>query len=96
MKMHLYMHPYGKEENNIKETNTDLREKAVRDCLDVDEDAVYELLVNMLDCAKEGLLKRGKGEEGFLVPLYDRCARGSNPGKEALLYSEDEIIKLRT
>ncbi len=84
------------EENNIKETNTALREKAVRDCLGIDEDAVYELLVCMLDCAKDGLLKRKKGEERFLVPLYDRCARGSTPGKEALFCSEDEIIELRT
>lgn len=80
--------------NNIEENNTTLRNKAVQGKADIDEDELYNLLDAMLECSKKGLEKRGKGEEKFLLPLYDRAARMSNPGYEALYYDEDEIVDI--
>ena len=50
----------------------------------VDEDAVYELVGNVLDIAKEGLTSRGYGAEAFLEPLYDRMNHRTNPAKKML------------
>lgn len=83
-------------ENKIDLTNSLLREKAVKGEKIADEEAVYMLLDNMLSICEEGLLKRGKGEEKLLLPLYDRVARGSTPGKEAYFYDEDEIVEIYT
>lgn len=83
-------------ENNLKESNTSLREKAVKNEEIADEDSVYELLVGVLECANEGLLKRGKGEEKLLAPLFDRAARLANPGMEAYFYNDREIVELRS
>ena len=78
----------------IKEDNTTLREKTVRGELVASRNALNELLAELLSCAEEGLLKRGKGEEKFLAPLYRRCMLLSCPGRVAYRYDEDEIVKM--
>lgn len=83
-------------ENNLKETNAILRERAVKGEEIADEDSVYEMLVSVLECANEGLLKRGNGEEKLLAPLFDRAARLANPGMEVYFYSDREIVELRS
>lgn len=78
----------------INQDNTALREKVVRGEMIADEEAVFNLLENILEIAREGLKIRGKDEEKFLAPLYDRAARMSNPGKEAYFYDEDELVNI--
>lgn len=79
--------------NEIKETNGELRRAAVEGKLNTEDEELYYLLADMLECSKEGLEKRGKGEEKFLLPLYDRAARMSNPGLDAYGMDEDEILE---
>lgn len=50
----------------------------------VDEEKLYNLLEQILDLSKEGLEKRGYGEEKFLSPLYDRIEKHSNPALDLL------------
>ncbi len=76
---------------NVEGTNTYLREKAVKGELRVDK----ELLISMVKCAEEGLLKRGKGEEGLIKPLYERAGHLTNPGKEAYKYTAEELVEIR-
>ncbi len=78
----------------IEESNSSLREKTVKGELVASRNALNELLASLLDCAEEGLLKRGKGEEKLLVPLYRRCMLLSCPGRLAYRYDEDEIVKM--
>lgn len=81
-------------DEKITLSNTSLREKAAKGEEICDEEALFTLLEDMLVLAEEGLKKRNKGEEKFLAPLFDRAARLSNPGKEACLYDEDEIVDI--
>lgn len=81
-------------EEGIEESNAVLREKTIKGELVASRNALNELLANMLACAEEGLLKRGRGEEKFLAPLYGRCMRLSCPGRVAYRYDEDEIVRL--
>lgn len=46
--------------------------------------SVSSLLINILDLAKEGLHKRGFGEETFLEPLYVRAEKLLSPAREML------------
>lgn len=48
----------------------------------VDKVALQRLCVDVLDLAKEGLLKRGFGEEKYLLPLYDRARTLVSPGRK--------------
>ena len=48
----------------------------------VDKVALQRLCVDVLDLAKEGLLKRGLGEEKYLLPLYDRAKTLVSPGRK--------------
>ena len=50
----------------------------------------------ILDISKEGLIKRGLGEEIFLKALYKRVKDHTNPGKETikLLNSGTDIEKV--
>lgn len=45
----------------------------------VNEKALSQLLVRVVDLAKDGLADRGFGEEEFLLPLYERAERLTNP-----------------
>ncbi len=82
-------------DNIINETNSALREKVVRGELIADRMAMSEMLLEMLNISEEGLLKRGKGEEKYLVPLYKRAKLLSNPGKLCYRMDEDELVKER-
>lgn len=55
----------------------------------VDENELYALLTEIIDLAKEGLQKRGYGEEEFLKPLYERVKKRTNPARQ-MLTSLDE------
>ena len=50
----------------------------------VNEDALYDLVIKILDLCKEGLADRGLGEEIYLEPLYNRANNRTNPAKEML------------
>ena len=50
----------------------------------VDPDALYALVIKILDLCKEGLADRGRGEEVYLEPLYQRAESRTNPAKEML------------
>jgi gamma-glutamylcysteine synthetase len=80
-------------ENRIEKSNTVLREEVVKGEYIADEGELYILLSDMCTIASDGLKKRGKGEEKLLLPLFDRAARLSCPGRDALGYeSEEELI----
>jgi len=50
----------------------------------VDQQKLRNQLLKILSLAESGLQKRGFGEEIFLVPLFDRAERLSNPAKDML------------
>ncbi len=77
----------------VEKTNTCLREETVKGELVASRNALNELIAKILHCAEEGLLKRGKGEEKFLAPLYRRCMLLTCPGRLAYRYSEDEVVE---
>ncbi len=80
-------------DNKITASNAQLREAAVRGEYIAEKGVLYTLLNNMCGIAEEGLKKRGKGEEKLLLPLYDRAARLSCPGRDCLCRDEDEIVR---
>lgn len=80
--------------NAAGKTNTQLRCEIVEGKYDAEDEELYLLAEKLLSCSKEGLEKRGKGEEKYLLPLYDRVARMSNPGREAYSYDEEEIVEV--
>ena len=45
----------------------------------VDEDEVYRLAGDVLNLAAQGLKRRGKGEERYLEPLFERVERHESP-----------------
>jgi gamma-glutamylcysteine synthetase len=64
----------------------------------IDEDKLYELLYEVLEISKEGLITRDYGEEKFLESLYQRVEQRSNPARKMLTlleegYDIEEIIK---
>ena len=50
----------------------------------VDKENLYELVRTVLEVAKEGLEKRGYGEECLLEPLFKRALNQTNPAKKVL------------
>ncbi len=80
----LYHHGY---------TATELRRLFVKRDLPsfIDEDVLYELARDIVDIAKEGLVKRGFGEEIFLDPLYKRIEERKNPAEKMLEALENGI-----
>ncbi len=44
----------------------------------------YDLAVRMVDIAHRGLRRRGKGEEDYLLPFFDRLKQRKNPADQAL------------
>jgi hypothetical protein len=54
----------------------------------VDKDGLRRLLRAVLQLAAEHLRARGKDEERFLAPLFERAERLSNPALELLAQSE--------
>lgn len=81
-------------EEGIDETNTLLREKTVKGEFIASRDSMNELVSKILECSEEGLLKRGKGEEKLLAPLYRRCMLLSCPGRVAYRYCDDDIVTM--
>ena len=67
-------------------TASELRKLLIQDELPpfINKKELCELTNNILDIAKEGLCKRGLGEEIFLKPLYNRVKYHTNPGKEMI------------
>ena len=57
----------------------------------VDEDKLYGLLRNILDLSREGLIKRGYGEEKFLDSLYERVEKHYNPASRMLDLLEEGL-----
>ena len=51
----------------------------------VSEDALYDLVIKVLELCREGLYERGLGEEIYLEPLYKRAENRTNPAKEMLI-----------
>lgn len=82
------------EEENIRETNAFLREKTTKGEFIASRNSLNELIGKILEYSEEGLLKRGKGEEKFLAPLYRRCMLLSCPGRVAYRYSDDDIVTM--
>ena len=54
---------------------------------------VTELCRPMLDLAREGLVERGEGEEGFLAPLVDRLERRACPALETRRLFEESGVE---
>ena len=80
----------------IEDSNSTLREKTVKGELIASRSALNELMSEIINCAEEGLLKRGKGEEALLLPLYRRCMLLTCPGRMAYRYNEDELVEIRS
>ena len=78
----------------IEKSNSALRDCTVKGELVASRSALNELLSDILNCAEEGLCKRGKGEEKLLAPLYRRAMLLTCPGRLAYRYDEDELVKL--
>ena len=78
----------------VTETNTSLREKTTKGEFVASRNSLNELVSKILEYAEEGLLKRGKGEERLLSPLYRRCMLLSCPGRVAYRYSDDDIVTM--
>ena len=73
----------------------ELRLNAIKDSLNVfiDNISIISLIKELLDIAKEGLIKRGKGEEHFLEPLYTRLEEKKSPADAAIEFFKDKGIK---
>ncbi|MDO4169306.1 MAG: glutamylcysteine synthetase [Lachnospiraceae bacterium] len=67
-------------------TATELRKMFVKREIPsfIDQDALYHFAGKVLDLSWRGLVKRGYGEESFLMPLYERLENRTNPGKQLL------------
>lgn len=61
-------------------------QRSIRMGLTIAEETTYdlELLTSYLEISKEGLLKRGLGEEIYLTSLYDRLKSGKGPADEMI------------
>ena len=64
----------------------------------VNEDALYDLVIKVLELCREGLCERGLGEEIYLEPLYKRAENRTSPAKKMLSRlqngeSMEDIIK---
>ncbi|MBQ8540652.1 MAG: hypothetical protein IJ435_04165 [Clostridia bacterium] len=81
-------------EEGIEDANTYLREKTTKGEFIASKNSLNELISKILEYSEEGLLKRGKGEEKLLSPLYRRCMLLSCPGRVAYRYSDDDIVTM--
>lgn len=74
-------------------TASELRKLLIRDEIPsfINKKKLCELTNNILNIAKDGLNKRGLGEEIFLKPLYNRVKYHTNPGKEMIKSLHDGI-----
>ena len=68
--------------HRINASNSALREMAVTGRAIAEEEDMKILLYRLIDIAKEGLAKRGYGEESLLEPLLERVLHFTNPAKE--------------
>lgn len=50
----------------------------------LDEDRIFSLIEAVLDLAREGLQKRQRGEEKFILPLYERAKKRTSPARSML------------
>lgn len=50
----------------------------------IDTEKLYELTRRVLDVCRQGLAERGFGEEQYLLPLYTRIEKRTNPAKTML------------
>ncbi len=57
----------------------------------VDEDKLYALIGEVLDLSREGLIKRGFGEEKYLDCLYERVENHTNPARRMLEELENGV-----
>ncbi len=66
-----------------KYTFSQMREKGIFQCYDIDLGFdVQKFIYKLLLLIKEGLIFRGKNEEIYLDPLFERLKNKSNPAKE--------------
>lgn len=67
-------------------TATELRKMFVKNEMPdfVNQDNLYKLAKEIVDLSKEGLIKRGFGEEKYLDSLYERISSRTNPAKRML------------
>ncbi len=74
-------------------TASELRKLLIQDEIPsfINKKKLCELTNNILNIAKDGLNKRGLGEEIFLKPLYNRVKYHTNPGKEMIKSLHDGI-----
>lgn len=72
-----------KADNGITEDNAELRRKAAVGEKIGDEDRLYTFLQQLYDLAKEGLAKRGYGEEKLMAGLQERIDKRENPAQRA-------------
>ncbi len=79
-------------------TAAELRRQLVRRELPayINQEELYRLAGRVLDLCREGLAERGEGEEKYLLPLYDRVKRRTNPAKTMLerLESGEELYSV--
>lgn len=70
---------------------TELRKLLIKKDLPsfINEDDLYGLLYEVLELSKEGLIKRGFGEERFLNSLYERVEKHTNPARRMLTLLEE-------
>ncbi len=50
----------------------------------IDRDGLYALAARVLDLCRDGLKERNLGEEKYLLPLYERIEKRTNPAKTML------------
>ncbi len=55
----------------------------------INTDGLYALAKSVLDLCKKGLIERSFGEEIYLVPLYERIEKRTNPAKTMLQKLKD-------
>ncbi len=74
-------------------TASELRKLLIQDEIPsfINKKKLCELTNNILNITKDGLNKRGLGEEIFLKPLYNRVKYHTNPGKEMIKSLHDGI-----
>ena len=74
-------------------TASELRKLLIQDEIPsfINKKKLCKLTNNILNIAKDGLNKRGLGEEIFLKPLYNRVKYHTNPGKEMIKSLHDGI-----
>lgn len=78
--------------SGLEENNAVLRKMAITQQIDMNDDAVKELLTKLVNAAEAGLKKRNLGEEKYLVCLYDRIEKGMNPA----IYTLNELKSGKT